>query len=557
MHATDSRLAAVVLTVLVLATVSAFPPTIACPRAYTESQLSSNVRQMAEKVDMLWNGTEDERLWIAEDSSPHFRVFDMEEAAQAPEEIDALVASLRLFVQIEPDDWILTGVLRGLAWMGNPKLNAVFADALEHPSRNVRAVAVQRFVRVKSTEAVSPLERMWSEEIDAEIRINTMLALGCQGSDRFARQFIAALDSPHDPWIEAAIQVLGKLAPMDNELRMLRAARSEEASIRGEAFAALGRWPDSERAKRTLLEGLQDDVSWVSDVAINALDSFEGDEVDAAILGRVFGDNPWLRTTAFMAYRARLGIDHEALIERLERDERFRDENLESYENAVDWEKLAADWERDPNTCPFYPVERDPTKSDYLRLVGNESEESVRCHVRPGAAQRPIFADRTPTGSLISVGDSFEHEGEMWWVGRGCWFPESAVEFVDAAAPDSYVEPDGVEFDIAPTDLTDPWLTALLDAEALELFDRTDRLVGVRILADPAAGEILELFVAAYKNSETLFGLRLESWIKRLREIHHDDSVWQSLDDIDQHSRERWRRLLEDAQAALPAYRVR
>ena len=563
MRHAPSRALALFIT-LSLLVVSA-PPAPACGGpSYNEAQLSKNVQEMATKVALLWTGSEDERSWIAEDPHPHFQVFDMEQAEEHPEEhpeeLGALVASLRLWVRVEPDDWIVTQVLSGLEAFESPRLDPVFLEGLDHPSRNVRAASVRRFVRHRLPEATRLLEALWADSSDREIRTNAMLALACQGSTRFARRFLSDIDSEYPALASAAIAATGKLRPEGAREAVLGAARSKTPEVRASAFRRLAGWPDSESAKKAVLRGLRDSDDMVSHAAFSSLRAFSGEDVDSEFLRAAASDDLRRRLDGFSTYRDRTGLDDASVIELLRRDPAYDEEYTAEFETQQELAKYFAQlMALRGDTCDLSAVLRDPAIPEQAKIVAGPGVESVRCYSRPGITHDPAWKPRVRVGARMFPGTTFESNGERWWVSWNffeCWLPESSLEFSEDNDVGDSDEESIREFDLTPEEIGNSAVTSLVEAGALELFDRVPEAVGARIATEPS-DDAIRLLVTAAATDESILALQLFRWIEELEESHPDHEIWKtfSLDDIEERMEGVTWRLFEVTQERLPEYR--
>lgn len=535
-------------------------PVEACNLEVTvEEPASENLTEVEEKVELLWHGSAEERQAIVEEVYSNFQPVFSGLEGEDRQSAQEIVKSLRLWLQAEREDWIASRLLAGLATFSSELFNPLFEDALDHRSPNIRWRGIQHFVSQRSAEVLEPLTRIRKREKRRWIRVDTALALACQGSMEALADLRPWMNSDNAELVGA---VIGAYATADADVGLepvLALARKGPESTRARAVAAIKSWPESEMALDALLEISRSEDDGLRGAAIDALVAFDDERairaiVDAALdqdfprrgFGPIFALSRAPRSPAIRAALRKASSALEPLW-----TETLAAVTGVTFEEMI--EKGAAGFGEsrnrvggpappDKSACPFQPLNLDPTLPGDVLISPPEGLESVRCYRAPGLEGAPDLKLRLRRDEDSYVEDLFESSSgqwlmvENWSVNAPCWIASDVVvasteeedQLEDRAGPSALFV---VELDIPAEELGDDGAGALLDGGLLRVVDNGSRSVGVRLAAGRGDARAFELLVASLRYDDRLLDYGLLVLIEELEPYLTDDVELDSVHD--------------------------
>jgi len=504
--------------VLVLGSIS--EPARACPRVYSEEEISENLDEVAEQLELLWSGTTAERRAIAADAWPRFRPWQEPVPAEDRPHLAEQVETLRLWIRAEPEVELVAAVLRQVARFGLPELAPVFRELLDHPSPNLRWVAAGHFAAFRDPSAGHALSDRWRAESVERIRIDLALALACHGNADPAVTWRTWLDDDRPAFAEAALRSLAAVRDEGALAAVLRLARDAEPETRSVAVQVLPAWSGSEGVFEHLVAALGDRIA--RDAAIRSLAGYP-DTRAADPLVELVAREPDHAWTVAIAAAGR--PDGPELLRRIESvvDAETRQGWVET------WGGLPSELDELPfgtghpgaqgwtlEACGTTALHRDPRFERPLRVDAPDGRLSLRCEESPrGGGLRPL-ATRLPAGTdLEGVQEVVELASGTWvqgWFHRvgTCWIEASSL--VDPELRDEVSDPGAVtivEFDVPAEELASTAFAALDEAELARAHDVTSELAGIRLLADLDDPRAIAGLAGAIDDGSTFLELRV------------------------------------------------
>lgn len=508
-----------VVTALVLAL--ATHPGITCPRLYTDEELSDDLDEVGEQLELLWNGTTAERLAIAENPWPRFAPWEQPIADADRPQLAQQMETLDVWVRHEPETEIVAAVLQHLAAIDLPALTPVFRRALAHPSPDVRWAAVGRFALFRDPLAGDALAELWRIEDRARIRIDTALALACQGSGKHADTWRTWLRDSRPAVVEAAVRALAQVRDERALPGVLRLARGAEPPLRAVALEALPAWPASDDVLDSLLTALDEDGR-VFHAAARLLIDYPDERAQARLVELAASDPE--RAWKVVTFASPVDPARRDLLRRIESEigaesRQLWVEMFGDLPSRLEYPLVDATQDDDgadpPERCGLRPLHRDPRFDRPLEIAAAGRAQTIRCASSPrtGGANALLF--RVASGAAVQYVWDVAELGSGTWVladfaePAGCWV--EATSLVDAGTQASPVDEDAIplEFDLPVEEVASRPFEALRTADLVETFDPSSDMVGVRLLADLEDPRAIALLAAAVDDGGTFLELHI------------------------------------------------
>lgn len=458
-----------------------------------------------------------------------------------PAEIDRDIAgTLIALMRDEPDDWISRELIQSVRY-GNPGLSrSVFISAIDEPSINLKAAAVDYATYHEVPEMREALEDLWRRSVPAWLRPGLIEALAEQGITDYAGDFIRLARADDALTRLAAIAALGTLRLPEAEPVLLRASRSGPTRERTAALRALGKLPASNEVLDTLLAALAGDEAGIRAAAITALGHVDDPRASFALIGILEHSSEWIdlklastaledsgdpgATSAISGVLTRADLDwkdvpsDEILLTLYNRDDaaalpdlrnaaaqhgkEFEDEAAKTID-YLSRTRVPGDSSRMFMSSCSFGSSPDPTDPRVRRTSPAPPFDSSRCWDSPGHFDGPEPRPRITQGSLVEIVDYFERPDGTWAetlaAGSYCWLPVS--ELVPADTLPSEAEPSRrprFEFDLLVAEMGSPIAHALVEAGMLDFLESDDGsgVVAAALSVDPADPDQVALLEA-------------------------------------------------------------
>jgi hypothetical protein len=462
-----------------------------CPVSYPPGVRSADLDDTAEKIELLWSGTRDERLLIARHADVAFRPFEGDHDSMATQRVREQVSALVTWLAAEDDDWIASRLLWSLGRLETPLLDPLFREALDDPSPNLRWAGVGRFVEHRDPDASDALERLWQTEEREWIRLDLALALSCHGSVEHADVVLEWLRTADPLLASVASRAAGRIGIERAVDDVAAFARDAEGELQSAAVEALAGWPDSEVARSALLEVTERGNPDLDAAAIGplvAVGDIETSERLVELAARHQRERPWLVVR---------------MLDDLERDSdpamefvrgRILDEIGDAFASTWlgpdDSAIQEADRERSTRACGMLPVHRDPATPELLVAAPHPGTRSIRCWLEPGRTGDPLQHPRLSHGARLQFYDLFLEDSTAW-IGvygldafRVCWVRRDEVAEPTEDRGDSAPPPPADlvrELDLPAEELGSPMATMLREERVLSIIDIDADVVGIRV----------------------------------------------------------------------------
>ena len=523
--------------------------------------------RMTRGLEVLWSGSPAEKRAIAGDAEAIFEPLDWADDDDA--DAQHVAASLREFIRVEDDDWIVSRLLEGLIEFDTDLLGPVFRGALRSRSINVVRRGLQWFADNEDQDAAPLPEEVSGRTLPPWVRADLVGALVEHGPMAHFEEFLSLAGDEEADIALAAIEALQSIGDPRAVPLLATVARQGKPGPRLAALRALGDWPEAAEALETLLEAAASDQAGIQHAAISAMWRIEEGGATPAIVrlahagasGKVrlhaIGALSWRRQIE--AVEGLVAILHEPPSDEVRELQAEVLAILHNFDNpaaipglygvdaSLGFEPsgtvgdliayLSRDRAATRRTWIWRPAKRDkggspdPDDPGVRRVLPPPGSISVRCYEAPGVAGDPAIYVRLPGRTLVRVGDRFEREDDTWLRLEGgfspyCWVPRSLVEEPEEGAPAADAGGPGLirlELDLPAAALGSDAARGLLAAGILETFDPEGEIVGAALVVDPDARDDLVLLIESRAGVDVLLAARLDALRKRAGDRWPDD----------------------------------
>ena len=506
------------------------------------------------------------------------------ERAETPT-MEQLVDNLILVIRQEPDEWIARTLLDSLLWESGTEPNRLFRAALDAPSVNLQAVAVQRLTVQEDPDAVVALESLWKRDLPPWMRPRLIEALAEQGSATYLADFMRQTRSADLLTRRAALEALGTLARDEAIPDLIRAAREGAQEERRIALRALAGFPDSDEAFEQVRRAIDGGEGRVRVIAIEALRQFHRPERDSLLISLL--DAPTEEEVQAAVAESLEESEHpdatEALVRLLHQpsvkpdswvastvmEVLFNRDDPQAIPGLMDLDFTAdknarrelgslieylsrdrADGKRTIMTstsCSFgSPVsEQDPL---VWHVAPPAPLQTTRCWMGPDFPGDPDSEKRIHAGTLVLITDHFEARDESWVEIRGhgaqgCWVPLASLA-KGPPAGDAAVQSSRHlrrEFDIATFELHATRAARLEEAGLLKVFEPGADISGTSVEIDVTDVDEVALLEASFSRLGSPLDAAIESILDdihpaatRQTEMSQDESEESDQDEVEE-----------------------
>jgi len=512
-------------------------PAIPCPAVYSDEELSDDLEEVGDQIELLWSGTEDERWAIALEPWPRFapwrRPIDPQDRPLLVRQVD----SLRRWILVESDDGIVRGVLSELAYFDLRELSPLFLEALDHPSPNVRWIAIERFVRFPDPQTLPVLVALWRDEPRPRLRVALALALAAQGRSE-ARVWRAWLADSRPTIVEAGLRALAAVSDERALPDVLRLATDANSPVREEAVALLPDWPASDAVVDALLAASTEGGDLGTGVAV-ALARLGDTRANDRIIELLAEDTERVGRV-LMALNDASRPPAPELLDRVEA--RFPDTLAELRELGV-WDAEPVENDTSPpreETSGIEPLHRDPDYDGTWRVRAPAGFEGIRCFVRPGVAMPAALYGRVPDRTDVDrVLDVFERGDGTWvWIlsgRRSCWVPDSDIERRDPGdySVGTFSNAAAREFDVPIEELASRTFRELEASGWIEAFDLGPDIAGVRVRDPIGDSPAVDAWLDAIEDEERTLDAHLLAILSEIAPGERVAPDWRTVAAID------------------------
>jgi len=493
-----------------------------------EAKLREAREVSAESLQILVRGDAAARREVAEAACGRFSILDPL-ADEDPESLQ-VVEQLQRYLQRENDDWIAMRLLDNIDCHRQRLLRPLFLDALASASPNLRWRAFRWFTRVEEPEAVSLLEKMWSEETRIWARRDLIKALSRNHSSRFVEEFLDLSESEDPELTSAAIGALRSLGDERAIPQLARLARDSEDWRRMEAAEALGAWPQSSEALDSLLEASNAEETEVRACALRSLSRLEKPAGMLRVLATALSDpNDEVRRAGVESLNSSPWhevVDHllrdapeQVSADRTELEDLFRGimNSLSASEKEPATVAPTSGGDDRESRCTYHrDVGLTPDNPASMRASPPSGRSSSRCFIYPGVTGDPAILWRVPRGSLLSVDDHFEGPERAWVRVDGsmtpnpCWLPASDVVPTPEEGPPK--EEEGIlrrDFDAPAAEEWNPLFVEMTQGGMVEIIEPGEEIIGVTVRLQMGNLKDETFLARAVRSSEGLLALNI------------------------------------------------